>query len=258
MDNAKTFDLGKKVFFLYPPSVVKADLVVRLLEQEFEIYLLRDHESAKRILRAYPDSILFVNIDEGMPEADWRKWIQELLADEATSSVGVGILSYNSDETLARTYLMDIGARCGYVKLKLGADASLKILIGTLQANEAKGRRKFIRANCAADQLATLNIRHANGVSNGNLRDISVAGFSCVLDPDPKFMKNVKADDIQLKLRGSLLKVEAIVFGSRIEDDGAVYVFLFTNRLDDVGRDKIRKYVQIALQAEIDLKAQAG
>jgi len=258
VENGNSIDLGKKVFFLYPPSVVRAEFVAQLLEHEFEIYLLRDHSAAKRILRANPDSIMFVNIDEGMPEEQWRTWIKEVMADEATAGTGIGILSYNNDEELVRTYLMEIGVRCGYVKLKLGAEASLKILTATLQANEAKGRRKYIRANCANDQLALLNIRHENGSCSGRMRDISVAGFSCVLDPDPNFMKNIKVDDIQLKLRGVLLKVEGIVFGFRKEADQVVYVFLFTNRLDDIGRDKIRKYIQIALQAEVDLLAQTA
>lgn len=258
VETTNSLDLGKKVFFLYPPSVVKADLVTRLLEKEFEVYLLRDHEAMKRILRAYPDSIVFINIDEGMSEGEWRKWIRELLAAPETAEVGVGILSYNSDEDLAGVYLMDIGARCGFVKMKLGAEASARILIDTLQANEAKGRRKFIRVNCEHDKLATLNVRHNGTVINGQLKDVSVAGFSCVFDTDPSFMKNVKVDDIQLKLHGTLLKTEGIVFGSRTGEGGTVYVLLFTNRLDDVGREKIRKYIQSALQTEIETKIQTA
>ncbi|MFA6505148.1 MAG: PilZ domain-containing protein [Treponemataceae bacterium] len=258
METSAPLDLGKKVFFLYPPSVVKADLVTRLLEREFEVYLLRDHAAMKRLLRVYPDSIVFINIDEGMTEGEWRTWIRELLADTVTAGVGVGILSYNSDEDLAGLYLMEIGARCGFVKMKLGAEASARILVDTLQANEAKGRRKFIRANCSNDKLATLNIRFPGGTTNGTLKDISVAGFSCVLDPDPKFMKNSKVSDIQLKLRGTLLSAEGIVFGKRTENEEGVYVVMFTNRLDDIGKAKIRKYIQISIQSEIDLQIQTS
>ena len=43
-------DLGKKVFFLYPPSVVRDDLIKRLLEQEYEVYMLKDIATASNLL----------------------------------------------------------------------------------------------------------------------------------------------------------------------------------------------------------------
>jgi hypothetical protein len=245
--------MGKKVFFLYPPSVVKSELLSRLLDQEYEVAVLRDHGAAKKVLREFPDSIVFVNIDDGMPEPEWRKWIESLAADPATANVGVGILSYTTDEALAKTYLMDLGVRCGFVKLKLGTEASLQILSGTLAANEVKGRRRYIRADCRNDQLTKLNIRYDGQTTNGYLKDISVVGFSCVLDPEPHFRKNAKLTDIQLKLRGSILNTEGIVFGSREDGGQTAYVVLFTNHLDDIGRDKIRSYIGFSLQTEIDL-----
>ena len=35
-------DLGKKVFFLYPPSVIRDEMIGRLLDQEYEVYMLKD------------------------------------------------------------------------------------------------------------------------------------------------------------------------------------------------------------------------
>jgi hypothetical protein len=252
MSEQPSMDMGKKVFFLYPPSVVKGELMNRLLEQEYEVYLLREHATAKRVLQAYPNSIVFINIDEGMKESEWRSWIKDLSDAPETANVGVGIMSYNSDDELSRVYLMELGVRCGYIKLKLGTDASARILIETLQANEVKGRRRYIRAECTNDKLAHINIRADGTTTNGQLNDISIVGFSCVLDPDPHFRKNAKLDDIQLKLRGSILNTEGVVFGSRTDEKGTVYVILFTNRLDDIGRDKIRGYIKLALQSEID------
>lgn len=256
--SAEPSDLGKKVFFLYPPSVVKTELVTRLLDQEFEVYMLKDHESARKLLRAYPDSIIFVNIDEGMAENEWRSWIRAVIEDPLTKNVGVGILSYNTNEELSRFYLMELGARCGFVRLKLGLEESARILIGTLQANEAKGRRRYIRANCALDQLSSVNIRIAGASVEGTIRDISVVGFSCSLQPDPNFQKNALVEDIQLKLRGVLLKVEGIVFGSRQDSGQTVYVILFSHKLDGVSRAKIRRYIQTALQSEIEVKAKTA
>jgi hypothetical protein len=253
-NNEESTSLGKKVFFLYPPSVVRDEVVARLMEQEFEIYMLRDHVGARRILRLYPNSLLFVNLDEGQTEDEWAKWILDVLGDSATAGVHIGIISYNTDEKLKRKYLMDIGIQCGFVQLKLGIDESTRILLETLKANEAKGRRKYVRASCASDRMSLVNLRTMNGLITGSIRDISVVGFSCFFDPDPHFPKNAILRDIQLKLRGILVSVEGIVYGTR-EDGGTVYVVLFTQKVDDIARSKIRRYIRTALQAEIEAQA---
>ena len=250
------FDLGKKVFFLYPPSVVKDELIKRLLEQEFEVYMLKDIATASTLLRRYPDSIVYINLDIGLPEYEWEKWIRALMENPVTKNVGIGIVSYNSDDRLQKKYLLEIGIRYGFIKLKLGLEESTRILIATLKASEVKGRRKYVRANCTHDTVSSLNIREGPTTSIGKISDISVVGFSCILDPDPQFQKNTILHDVQLKLKATLLRTEVIVFGSRVNSDQrTVYVMLFTKKIDDTAREKIRIYIQIALQTGIEMEA---
>lgn len=252
------FELGRKVFFLYPPSVVKDELVSRLLEQEYEVYMLKDISMADRLLAMFPASIVFVNIDAGKSESEWEAWIRAKMSNPALSTVGIGILTYNQDENLQKKYLMDIGIHCGFVKLKLGLEESTRILLSTLQANEAKGRRKYVRANCASDTLTAINLREGGISTTGRIQDISVVGFSCTLDPDPAFKKNTVLHDIQLKLRANLVKIEAIVFGNRMVDDRMQYVMLLAPRTESAVRDKIRNYIQYALQNDIEQLAITG
>lgn len=248
------YDLGKKVFFLYPPSVVKDELIRRLLEQEYEVYMLKDIEMTERLLLKYPDSIVFVNIDMGLTESEWEAWIRKMMAAEATSGVGFGIVSYNTDDALQKKYLMDIGIQCGFVKLKLGLEESIKILLATLQANEAKGRRKYVRASCRYDTVSSLNYVEGPFKGTGKLLDISVVGFSCTLDPDPAFKKNTVLHDIQLRLRASLVHVQAVIFGSRVEDGRTFYVVLLSPKTEQNMKDKIRGYIQNALQTDIEME----
>lgn len=248
-------DLGRKVFFLYPPSVIRDELINRLLDQEYEVYMLKEVTRAEKLLRLYPDSICYVNIDTGLDEPKWEAWIRALMADPATSTVGIGIVSYNTDEGLQKKYLMDIGIPCGFVKLKLGIEESTKILLATLNATEAKGRRKYVRASCSHDALSTVNLREGPVTASGKIMDISAVGFSCILDPDPDFPKNAILHDIQLKLRATLLRTQAVVFGTRMDDDRKIYVLLFSMRMDDIAREKIRAYIQTALQSEIEAEA---
>jgi len=245
-------DLGKKVFFLYPPSVIRDELISRLLEQEYEVYMLKDVAIAGRLLLQYPDSLCFVNLDAGLEDAEWEQWIRNLRDTPATAGIGIGILSYNSDEALQKRYLMDIGIRCGFIKLKLGIEESTRILLATLRANEAKGRRKYVRADCSHDQMAMINLREGPIRATGQIVDISVVGFSCIIDPDPDFKKNTLLHDVQLKMRASLVRTKAIVFGSRTVDGRNLYVVLFPPDLDGRSREKIRGYIQISLQNEIE------
>lgn len=243
--------LGKKVFFLYPPSVIRDEVLVTLSEQEFEVYLLRDHEGAKRILRKYNDALVFINIDDGQNEAEWESWIRSVMGDPATKNVGIGILSYNAPDALKKKYLMEIGIPCGFIHLKMGLEQGTRILLETLRANEAKGRRKYVRANCAHDHLSSVNLYYNGNRFLGDIRDISAVGFSCFFENDPGMPKNALIDNIQMKLRGSLLTVEAIVFGKR-EEAGTVYVMLYTQRVESMARAKIRKYIQTTLQTFIE------
>ncbi len=244
--------LGKKVFFLYPHSVIKEAVVDKILEQE--VYLSKDHKALRNILPKYPDSLAFINIDEGMPEPEWGKWIWDIQNDPETARVEIGILSYNSDQTLQRKYLMDMGIRCGFIRLKLGLDASTQILLDTLQANEAKGRRKYVRAQCDNDPLSSLNVAVQDARFFGTIVDISVVGFSCVFENNPTLEKNTLLPNLQLKLRGVLIRTDGVVFGSRPSSAGTVYVILFSMKNDPETRVKIRRYLQTSLQAVMDLE----
>lgn len=251
-------DASKKVFFLYPPSVVRENLITILLEQEFEVYVLRDIAIASMVIRKYPDSILFINIDDGMSEREWADWIRSRMENPETRTVGFGIVSYNGDETTKKKYLMDIGVAYGFIILKLGLEESARILVATLNAAEAKGRRKYVRANCDSDPLATINLRDNRKLVNGKICDISVVGLSCVFDNDPMLTKNELVSDVQLKLRANLILTQVIVFGTRKDPEGrTVYVLLFARTMETAAREKIRNFIQLSLQSEMEQEVAA-
>ena len=106
---------GRKVFLLYPHSVIQDDLIYTLVQSEYEVYRLKDHNRALRILEKFPDSILFINIDERLDESEWEEYIRGIARNPALDSIRIGILSYNNNEELKKKYLMDIGITCGFI-----------------------------------------------------------------------------------------------------------------------------------------------
>jgi len=253
MSNGGALDAsGKKIFFLYPTAVVHNKIISELVQQEYEVYVAKDKDSLRRVLKKYPNSVVFVDINEEMSEKQWETWITALMNSTEIKGVSVGIVTTNDDEQIKRKYLMTIKVPCGYTVLKFELDKAIAHIFDVLQAANAKGRRKYIRATMDKNANSTINLPVQGMYVKGRIKDISVVGISCTLEEDMEIAKNTLFKDIQLKLQSTLLKVEGIVFGSRMEGKEKVYVFLFTQRVDPEVRVKMRKYIQQYLQSKMD------
>jgi hypothetical protein len=223
-----------------------------LIMNGYEAYALRDHLRARFLLERFPDSIMFINIDIALAEKEWEAYIRELQKNPKTSECRLGILSYNTDQQLMEKYLMDMSVPCGYIQLKLGLQASARIILNALAANEARGRRKHIRASCEEDRNAVMNFKSPEGVFYGKLLDISAAGFAAkITTPAFDFAPNSKLDNIQLRLRGGIVMADAILMGSR-QDDREIRIFLFLPNLQPRFKSVICHFVKESLQRDID------
>lgn len=246
--------VGRKVFFLHPTAVVQNRIISELVQQEYEVYVAKHNDTLLRVLNKYTDSIVFVDINEQMPEKDWEVWITSIMQSPETKGVAIGIVSANDDELIKRKYLLSVKVACGYTALKSDLDKATVHIMEVLQKVEAKGRRKYIRAATGNESNTTVNLPINGMFINGVIKDISVVGISCCFDEDPELTKNALFKDIQLKLQSTILKVEGIVFGSRMDGRDKIYVILFTQRIDPDVRTRIRKYIQSNLQSKMDIE----
>jgi hypothetical protein len=243
---------GKKTFFIHPSVFVQNEIIADLVQQEHEIYIAKDEEKLKKVLKNHPDSIVFASVDEAMSSEKWEAWIRSIMGNEATKSVSVGILSNTNSEDARRLYLNTLQVSCGFVPVKMERHKVVKALVDILNAAGAKGRRKYIRADTRKESLTTLNVPLNGTFITGEIQDISVVGLSCAFSEDIELKKNALVPDMQIKLQGVLLKAEGIVFGSRPGEGNRIYVFLFTQKLDPSVRAKIRTYIQKNLQSKMD------
>jgi hypothetical protein len=244
--------LGKKVFLLYPHSVIHEEMLDILIMSGFETYTLRDHKKAVKLLEKFPGSIMFINIDEGMPENEWETYVRNLQENPKTQDSKLGILSYNQDKALMEKYLMRLSVPCGYIHLKLGIQQSTKIILNALEANEAKGRRKYIRAFCEDDPNAAMNYKSGEEFFQGKILDISSAGIAARITKFPEMPPNSVLKDVQLKLRGGLVMLNAILMGKR-RDDKDVYILIFDpSKTDQDSKIVIHRYIKQSLQKYID------
>ncbi len=242
---------GKKVFILYPQSVIQEEMLHLLIASEYEVALLRDIQQTTRVLAKYPDSIIFVNIEAAMEESQWETFIRSIMDSERTKSTRIGILAYNADPNLTKKYLMDIGVQCGYITLKLGLKETFRIMVKALEANEAKGRRRFVRAICKPQDKASFNVKYSGDFQTGTILDISSAGMACTFDKPPNLRRGTHLVDIQLKLRAMLCRVSGELVGTDKEKPERVLV-LFSKDISPRERHKIHQFVYDRLQETID------
>ena len=249
-DNA--LSLGRKIFFLHPSGIIQNQIIAELVQEEFEAYITKDEGKLRQVLKKYPDSIVMVNISSGMKESAWEKWIKEVMADSALTGVDIGVIAAGEDVNIKRKYTDELKIRCGYTALKSDMSAVIKQLVDILNSVNAKGRRKYIRAVTDKEANIIVNLPINGTFVNGVIKDVSTVGFSCSFAEDPKIAKNSHFTDIQIRLQSQLLKVEGIVFGSRMDETGKIYVILFTQRTSPDVRTKIRKFIQSFLQSRMD------
>jgi hypothetical protein len=241
---------GKKVFFLYPHSVMQEEMLDELVIQGYEIYILRDHERARRLIERFPGSIMFINIDEGLDEKAWEAYIREI-QENPKYKVSLGIFSYNSDRDLMEKYLMELLVPCGYVRLKQGGlKESIQIVNTTLLVNEAKGRRKSFRAICE-DESATLNYVQGTQLITGRIINISSDGLAIKVTSIQDIAKDAKLPSVQLKLQDAQVLTNMSCMGLR-PGSSDIWVLLFDSQMDRPTTVAIHHFIKNCLQRYID------
>jgi hypothetical protein len=243
--------IGKKVFFLYPTTIVQHDVVEELIQQEYEVYIIQDHKKLQKIVAKYPAAVILVNIGDQLSANEWEQWIRRMKEDPVTAKVDIGILSPSSDEKLRHRFDV-LKINCGFTLVKSDTAILIKQVLEAIKPAEAKGRRKYIRTTLNSEDMAAINMPINGQYVKGVIKDISSIGLSCVFEDALDLGKNAICKNIQIKLHSILLKAEGILIGSRMDENLEIHVIVFTQRTDPAVRTKIRKYIQSAMQTKID------
>ncbi|MCL2804690.1 MAG: pilus assembly protein PilZ [Treponema sp.] len=243
---------GKKVFFLYPTNSMVNQVITELAQHEFEVYAAKNHTRLEKVLKKYPDAIIFANIDEKMSIQEWERWINGI--GKLFPNIKLGVFSVNNDEQFKEKFIKSNRISCGFLSLKNDMSKAYTVILEMLNILDVKGRRKYLRASVERETNVTLNMPLGGEFVNAVIKDISVVGISCVFNHDPALSKNAIIKDIQIKLHSMLIKAETVVFGSREAYGEKIYVLLFTQKIDPEVRVKIRKYIQQNLQNKMDME----
>ncbi|MDR0669351.1 MAG: pilus assembly protein PilZ [Treponema sp.] len=243
---------GKKIFFLNPLPPIRNVVIDDLIQCEYEAYAATDRVILRRLVKNFAGCIIFVDIDQVIGEKEWESWIREIMKAGDLTDVRLGIVTANRSDALQNKYVNMLRLPCGYTMIHRDLKLTIAQIVNILNANDAKGRRKYLRASVENESQTMVNFPVGSQFVSGAIRDISTAGFSCSFTEDPNFSKNSLFANVQIKLKHTILNVEAVIFGFRVEGTTRVYVSLFTERLSPDSKIKIRKYIQSNLQARMD------
>jgi len=255
LESDNTAFLGRKVFFLHPSPLIEHQVIEELAQEEFEVYAIKDEVKLRRLLKHYPGSIVFANISDKMKESAWEEWIVSVMTTSEITGLDVGIIAYTEDVNLRHKYIDQIKVSCGYTTMKADLPVVVKQLGNILDRVNAKGRRKHLRAVTSNEPNISVNLPINGTFVNGIIKDISAAGLSCYFADDPMLEKNHHYTDIQIRLKGQLLKMQGMVLGSRIQENEKVYVILFTQRTSSDALAKTREFIRSYLQSKMELES---
>jgi hypothetical protein len=244
--------LGRKIFFLNPSLPIQHKVVDELIQREYEVYVVNNRTILRRTLNDFPGSMIFIDIDQEVSEKDWESWIREVMTAEDLEDIRIGILTSNRSDLLQNKYANMLKLPGGYIMLHHDLNITITQVVNILDANEAKGRRKYLRAAADTDGQAVVNFPVEGRFLSGAVGGISIVGFSCFFNNDPDFSRNAAFPNVQIKLRHTILNVEVVILGFRSDGKNKIYAALFTGRISSDAQVKIRRYIQMSLQARMD------
>jgi hypothetical protein len=242
---------GKKIFLLYPHSVIRDEVLDELIMAGYETYTVFDEKRALKLLMKFPGSIMFINIDEGLSEKEWEAYIWAIQNSPKIKDCRLGIMSYNQNKALMQKYLIDMALPCGYIQLKLGVQESTKIILNALESTEARGRRSNIRVDCSDDISSILNYKGELETYRGKILDISSVGVAAKFEKLDDHAVNSVMRNVQIKLRNGMVMTDMIFMGKR-RDNKQVYIMLYGSKLSKEDKLVIHHYIKNCLQKYID------
>jgi hypothetical protein len=236
---------GRKTFFVVPEvSLFPEEYMKSYFMKGFETYFIDDdhycplEEKIHTLFSLFSDIILFINIDRPIQGIQWGPFIRNLQQTYREHAI-IGVMyrrrnSPGETREIEKMYLYDIGITGGCIPIEYQKNRNLSVISNVLGANQANGQRRHLRSLC--DNSYRMNLRFRGCQCNCVLRDISISHFSCVFTgEDPSIPLHEKIADIQMNLRGVLVKVNAVLSLKRDIGEEKIHVFVFRSDDDHEG-----------------------
>ena len=236
---------GRKIFFVNPNFNIEKYLIEYLRKNEYEVYTLKDYRKAKRVLSVYPESMCFIDIDEGLSYSEWFNYMISLSTVPELQGLSLGIVTQNAGWEDKDKFLMNIRLPCGFSHIDK-KEGILEHFTKILDLNGAKGRRKYLRLDTRSERDVSGYMTAAGKLYTVNIKDISSVGFAINYKQElvPLFQKNTLIRNLCLSAGRKSMVCSCIVFNTQMNQDGtAMSVLMLTNENPEETKNYIRDYI---------------
>lgn len=245
--------IGRKVFFVNPPLYVENYLHLELKQHEYEVYIISDFRYTKAALRHFPDALCFIFIDDEMSYDEWFNFIQSFQREDVLKTIFVGLMSAAIPKQVHERFLMNLSLPGGFIMLtEFKGSALIEKIVGILDLNGAKGRRKYLRLDCAPTD-APINGYFANGsqLLQVSVVNISSVGFVCYYPASygDALKKNALIQSFSITLGRRSIVTPSVVFETRrVDASKFLSIMLFSKHVGQDDRKVIKNFVFDQLQ----------
>lgn len=248
--------IGRKVFFVNPPLYVENYLQPELKLHEYEAYIIKDYKYTKNALRLFPDALCFIFIDDEMSYDGWFNYILSFQQDEKLKTIFVGLMSAMIPQQKREKFMMNLSLPGGFLMLNEIKGAELiKTVIGILELNGAKGKRKYLRLDC--DNSISINGYFATQTQllQVSIANISSVGFTCIF---PKsygtvLAKKMIVPSFSITLGRRSIATPSIVFDVKSFDNNNYFaMLLFLKQVGPDDRKVIKNFIFEHMEKRLD------
>lgn len=248
--------IGRKVFFVNPPLYVENYLQPELKLHEYEAYIIKDYKYTKNALRMFPDALCFIFIDDEMSYDGWFNYILSFQQDEKLKTIFVGLMSAMIPTAKKERFIMNLSLPGGFIMLnEIKGSALIENIIGILELNGAKGKRKYLRLDC--DESISINGYFANKTQllQVSIANISSVGFTCYFPKSygAALVKNMIVPSFSITLGRRSIVTPSVVFDVKSLDNNNFFaVLLFLKQVGAEDRKVIKNFIFEHLEKRID------
>ena len=248
---------GKKVYFLSPSYTIRTEIIQKLREMEFEVYIIDKFRYAKNILRHNPNSVFFISLDTALTVQGWYMYIKSFQDDFVLQNVALGILvsRLTAEEKSLFLDQGDLELKAGIVEYNKDRSKLFNEISDILLLNNAKGRRQSVRANCLQDKRALFTWATDSIMYQVKMVDISAAGAALMIPAKHKIILQEKTviHNATVILGNKQLTLSFLVYAIYQKGENQLVVTLFMPDTATGIKRSIRDYVFQTLQQQMEL-----
>ncbi len=245
---------GRKIFFVCSTFTLNTNIILRLMEQEYEVYKIDEPRQLRNLLKNTPGSIVYINADSHHQPQVWYNIISTFENDPEYDSCAFGVFSAKLKGSLKLRFEQGLKLKAGFFSLDKNFGEIMNNVIRKLDSLKAKGLRKFVRLKCAGEKSAEAYFINGNMMYKMNFVDISSIGVGLVIPS--KYSSFVRINSViqglTLVLGNKQLKVNAKFHTMKSIPNGILAALIFTPDTPGAFRNYVRTYICEELQKRLN------